>query len=61
MKAKDLVVGSVLLVRQKDGQWRDRVIYKATERSIWFPGMDTSYVTRATIDGYPNTYKILKT
>lgn len=60
MKAKDLSVGSVLSVRQKDGQWKEKVIYKATDRSIWFPGMDTSYVTRETVDGYPNTYKIIK-
>lgn len=60
MQAKDLNVGSVLLVRQKDGQWKERVIYKATARSIWFPGMDTAYVTRETVDGYPNTYKIVK-
>lgn len=60
MQAKELNVGSVLLVRQKDGQWKERVVYKVTLRSVWFPGMDTSYVTRETIDGYPNTYKILK-
>lgn len=60
MTAKELGVGSVLLVRQKDGQWKERVIYKATPRSVWFPGMETSYVTRETIDGYPNTYKIVK-
>jgi hypothetical protein len=60
MKAKDLSVGSVLSVRQRDGQWKERVIYKATARSIWFPGMETSYVTRETVDGYPNTYKIVK-
>lgn len=60
MQAKDLLEGSVLLVRQKDGQWKERVIYRTTARSVWFPGMETSYVTRETIDGYPNTYKIIK-
>jgi hypothetical protein len=58
--AKDLKVGSVLLVRQKDGQWKERMVYRASNHAVWFPGMNTSYVTRATVDGYPNTFKIIK-
>jgi len=59
--AKDLVVGSVLSVRQRDGKWVEKTIYKATANSVWFPGMgDASYVTRVSIDSYPNTYKIVK-
>lgn len=58
--AKDLVVGSVLSVRQSNGQWVEKKIYKATANSVWFPGMTTSYVTRVSIDSYPNTYKIVK-
>ena len=59
--AKDLVVGSVLSVRQKDGKWVEKKIYKVSAKSIWFPGMgDTSYVTRVSVDSYPNTYKIVK-
>ena len=47
--AKDLVVGSVLSVRQRDGKWVEKKIYKVSAKSIWFPGMgDTSYVTRVT-------------
>lgn len=59
--AKDLVVGSVLSVRQSNGQWVEKKIYKVSANSVWFPGMgDTSYVTRVSIDSYPNTYKIVK-
>jgi hypothetical protein len=58
--AKDLVVGSVLSVRQSNGQWVEKKIYKVSANSVWFPGMTTSYVTRASIDIYPNTYKIIK-
>jgi hypothetical protein len=60
VSAKDLVVGSVLSVRQSNGQWVEKKIYKVSANSIWFPGMKTSYVTRLSIDIYPNTYKIVK-
>jgi hypothetical protein len=60
VSAKDLVVGSVLSVRQSNGQWVEKKIYKVSANSIWFPGMTTSYVTRLSIDIYPNTYKIVK-
>ena len=58
--AKDLVVGSVLSVRQNNGEWVDKKIYKVSANAVWFPGMRTSYVTRASVDIYPNTYKIVK-
>jgi hypothetical protein len=60
VSAKDLVVGSVLSVRQGDGRWVERKIYKTSAHAVWFPGMTTSYVTRLSIDIYPNTYKIVK-
>jgi hypothetical protein len=58
--ARDLAVGSVLSVRQGDGRWVERKIYKTSAHAVWFPGMKTSYVTRVSIDTYPNTYKIVK-